>query len=450
MGRPSNTRRLALWANGEHVGTWTRPARGVEELQYDERWLTAPYGRPLSLSLPFLPGNAPLRGEPVAHWFDNLLPDADSIRQRIARQFSTGSHDTFALLAAIGRDCVGAVQLLPEDESPDDAQPTDADPLDDANIEDILIRAAGGETPGFEVGEHEKLRISVAGAQEKTALLKQGDRWYRPNGPTPTTHILKLPMGKVGGVQADFSTSVDNEWLCLRILKAFGLPAANAEVARFGSQRVLVVERFDRARSARVSRILRLPQEDFCQATGLPSRLKYEADGGPGLQTLFNVLTGSTTPEDDARTLMKAQVLFWLLRAPDGHAKNFSLRILPRGAYQLTPLYDVMSAWPIIGRGKRLLAPQKVRLAMALLGASKHYRMHDIQVRHFETTARVIGYPGEVRALLEEVAGQADHALASAITDLPFDFSERVFKAVTEGMRAAIVTLKKQLAAGKS
>ena len=450
MARPARTQRLTLWANGARVGTWTQPARGADELQYDEDWVAAPHGRPVSLSLPFLPGNESLRGEAVANWFENLLPDSGPIRERIARRFRTGSLEPFSLLHAVGRDCVGAIQLLPEDESPGELQRTLATPLEDSAIEAILVSAAGGTPLGHDGAEQDDFRISIAGAQEKTALLKLDGRWFRPVGPTPTTHILKLPMGKVGGVQADFPTSVDNEWLCLKILRAFGLPVVDAEVARFGSQRVLVVERFDRARSRQDSRFLRLPQEDFCQAVGLPSSLKYEADGGPGLKTLFDILTGSTSPDEDACTVMTAQVLFWLLRAPDGHSKNFSLHILPKGHYRLTPLYDVMSAWPVIGRGAGRFSAQKVKLAMALLGTNKHYRMHDIQARHFESTARAVGYPGDVRALLERIAGQVEQALDAATETLPFDFSEHVLETVTTGMKAAARTLEQQLATRKA
>lgn len=447
MARPSTIRRLALWANGERVGTWTQPARSADELQYDEAWVSAPHGRPLSLSLPFLPGNEPLRGESVSNWFENLLPDSPEIRRRVARQFSADPRDRFGLLGIIGRDCVGAVQLLPEDEPPGNAQQTLAEPLDDKAVEEILVRAAGGEAMGFEPGSQDDLRISIAGAQEKTALLQREGRWYRPVGATPTTHILKLPLGIVGNMQADFSTSVDNEWLCLKILKAFGLPTADAEIVRFGTQRVLAVERFDRIRSGRDGRILRLPQEDFCQVEGLPSEKRYESQGGPGLKTLFKVLEGSTTPDEDALTLMTAQILFWLLRAPDGHAKNFSLHIQPQGHYKLTPLYDVMSAWPIIGRGSRNFSPRKVKLAMALLGKNKHYTMHDIQVRHFESTALAVGYPGNVRTLLESVAERAGRAMATATAALPSDFSGPVLETVTQGMTEAVDALERQLAA---
>jgi serine/threonine-protein kinase HipA len=256
------------------------------QLQYDPDWVMSPVGRPLSLSLPFNPNNQPLKGEQVLHYFDNLLPDSDTIRRRVAQRFRTGSVHTFDLLQAIGRDCVGAVQLLGEDESPSGGTRIEGRPLSEDEIERLLNDTvhAGGSNTGHNPDE---LRISIAGAQEKTALLRHQDRWLVPQGSTPTTHILKLPLGLMGGRQADFSTSVDNEWLCMRLIKAYGLDVAEVEIARFGRQRVLVVERFDRRWAQAGSTLLRLPQEDFCQVTGCSPLLKYESDGGPGLAALF-------------------------------------------------------------------------------------------------------------------------------------------------------------------
>ena len=158
-------------------------------------------------------------------------------------------------------------------------------------------RFAGARDPD------DDFRVSLAGAQEKDAFLRWDGKWMKPRGATPTTHIFKLPLGLVGGRQADFSTSVDNEWLCLRLLKAYGLPTARARIATFGKQRVLVVERFDRAASSDGTRLFRLVQEDFCQATGTSPLVKYENEGGPGLKQLFTLVQQSLDAERDLRTL---------------------------------------------------------------------------------------------------------------------------------------------------
>ena len=374
MGRRSHRQTLSIWANGSRVGAWTLPSRGESQLQYDADWLSATEGRPLSLSLPFLATGQVHAGARVTHYFDNLLPDSDVIRRRIATRFGTSSTDAFDLLKAIGRDCVGAIQLLGDDEMPDDIHRVGASTLTDDDIERTIVEATS--SGGFAAGHNADadLRISLAGAQEKTALLRWNGRWQRPRGSTPTTHIFKLPLGLVGGRQADFSTSVDNEWLCLRLMKAYGLDVADASIATFGKQRVLVVERFDRRMAPDGRWIMRLPQEDFCQVTGLSPLRKYENEGGPGLKDLFATLRQSTHADEDMTTLMTTQILFWLLRAPDGHAKNFSIRLLPGGRFRLTPQYDVMSVYPVIGAGPNHWSPREVRLRHGLAGQEPSLR----------------------------------------------------------------------------
>ncbi|HEY4080129.1 MAG TPA: type II toxin-antitoxin system HipA family toxin [Burkholderiaceae bacterium] len=440
MGRRSHSQNLSLWANGERVGRWTISARGDMELQYEESWVRSPQGRPLSLSLPFNPHNEALKSDAIGHYFDNLLPDSTAIRKRVAARFKTGSVEAFDLLRAIGRDCVGAIQLLDESESPTNLAQINAVPVDEASIERHLLSMVTPNQFGAALEPDDDFRISLAGAQEKDAYLWWDGAWHKPRGTTPTTHIFKLPMGLVGGRNADFSTSVDNEWLCLKLLKAYGLQVANATIASFGSQRVLVVERFDR----RVAngRILRLPQEDFCQATGTSPLVKYENEGGPGLQKLFALLRQSQAAEADMRTLMTSQILFWLLRAPDGHAKNFSIRLHAGGAFQLTPMYDVMSAYPIIGNGANLWSSREVKLAMALLGKSRHYTMASIQRRHFNSTALKVGLGTDAEDIIQELLRRTPEAIAEVQRELPKGFSQRVADSVLGGLERAAVRLE--------
>lgn len=231
--------------NGEPVGIWTTSPAG-DTLQYDAAWLRSPQRRALSLSLPFRPGNPPHKGQAVRDYFDNLLPDSKPIRDRLARRFETATTDAFDLLAQIGRDCVGALQIVPDGQDPGEVRRVQAQPLDEAGVARVLRAAL---TPGGLDGEPsdpDGLRISIAGAQEKTALLWHEGRWWRPTGATPTTHILKLPLGLVGNMRLDLRDSVDNEWLCAQILEAYGLPVARCHPLTFEGQRVLGIERFDR------------------------------------------------------------------------------------------------------------------------------------------------------------------------------------------------------------
>ena len=442
MGRKSQSQTLYLWANGEHVGRWTIDRNGVSELEYAQSWQASPPGRPLSLSLPFNFANHPLRGAVVANYFDNLLPDSTAIRKRVATRFKTGSDQPFELLKAIGRDCVGALQLLPAGEQPVGHDRVDGEPVSDEDIERHLGAASSSVAFGPQ-GNEDDFRISLAGAQEKDAFLWWDGKWQKPRGATPTTHIFKLPIGMVGGRQADFSTSVDNEWLCMQLFKAYGLDTADVDIATFGTQRVLVVKRFDRLVAKDGSRLLRLPQEDFCQATGTSPLLKYENEGGPGLKTIFSLLQQSARSEADMRAFMLAQILFWMLRAPDGHAKNFSIQLLAgSGRFQLTPMYDIMSAYPVIGPGPNQWADQHVKLAMALLGKNRHYQMHTIERRHFSSTARLVGFADNAEPLIEEVLARTPAVIAQVQDRLPEDFSQKVTDSILGGLATAARALQ--------
>ena len=442
MGRKSHSRSLSVWSNGERVGTWTIPPRGEMQFLYDKSWRESAVGRPLSLSLPYT-GDQPLRGDVVRDFFDNLLPDSEPIRKRLASHYKLASIEAFDLLQEIGRDCVGAVQLLKEDEAPTDVQRIEGGPMSEEDVERHLIQLTRSGPLGS--GEDaDDLRISLAGAQEKTALLWHNGGWMRPHGSTPTTHILKLPLGLVGHRKADLTASVENEWLCMNLLAEFGLPVAKTAILNFGTQKVLGVERFDRKMHSSGKWIMRLPQEDFCQALGVPPHLKYESDGGPGLSQLAAVLRGSERAEADLTTLLTSQLLFWLMAAPDGHAKNFSIHLLPAGRYALAPLYDVMSIWPIEGGGANQYSLHNAKLAMALLGKNKHYRFADVQRRHFNSTAAKCFLRADAEEVIEGVLARTSGAIETVAARLPSGFPDRVAETIFAGIKRSA----QQLAAG--
>lgn len=439
--KTSRRRTLGLWMNGEFVGTWRLGSGGEDILEYDQDWKTASRGRPLSLSLPFTPGTAPHRGEVVRAYFDNLLPDNRDIRARAASRFRAKSTDAFDLLAQVGRDCVGALQILPDGTAPGDVGIVEATPLDEHEVTAILRgTVAPSALAGAAAQDDDDFRISIAGAQEKTALLNLEGQWCRPHGATPTTHILKLPMGLVGNMKLDLNHSIENEWLCARILAAYGLPVASCEPLQFEDMKVLSVERFDRTwlDGSRGKWLARLPQEDFCQATGTPAIRKYEADGGPGIDRIMGLLATSASAQRDRRTFFLAQLLFWMLRAPDGHAKNFSLSILPGGAYELTPLYDVMSAWPVIGDAPNKLSAHKVKMAMAIRTTNAHWKMKDILPRHWLAVSKRYGVLADdgrtVETLIDEIVERTPGVIASIESMLPEGFPASVSDPILRGL----------------
>lgn len=417
---------LRVLLNNRLVGHLHKAASGAVEFRYDPSWLGWEHALPVSLSLPLR--EDAFRGEAVTAVFDNLLPDSDALRRRVAQKVGADGTDAYSLLAAIGRDCVGALQFIAADDDHDDHRHGDGhtlsgDVVDDEVIEKLLKGLA--QAP-LGLTRDDDFRISVAGAQEKTALLHHDGKWLKPHGTTPTTHIFKTQIGELpNGI--DLSNSVENEYYCLRLAAAFGLPVNRAEIATFGKTTALVIERFDR-RWTKDGRLLRLPQEDCCQALSIPPTRKYQSDGGPGMAQLLNLLKGSDTPAEDQATLLKAQLFFWLIGATDGHAKNFSIFLAPGGRYHLTPLYDVLTAQPSLDSGQ--IQRKQMKLAMSV-GTKNHYRIAEVQGRHFVQTGEAAGVPKKlVQDSIDQVAATAETALTKIEGQLPKSFPEAIHNSV--------------------
>ena len=408
---------------------------------YAESWLSASAARPISLSLPLRPSREPYRVG-VEAFFDNLLPDNRQIRERIQRRFRTASTGAFDLLSEIGRDCVGALQLMPEGQTPRDVRRITAEPLSAEGVAELLARSLGEAFAGEEALD-DAFRISLAGAQEKTALLFRDGVWHRPTETTPTTHILKLPLG-VSPHGIDLSMSVENEWLCSQIVRSYGIEVAHCWMETFAEYKVLVVERFDRRLASGGNWYLRLPQEDFCQATATPPALKYESDGGPGIAKVMELLLGSEQAELQRRDFMRTQLVFWLLAAIDGHAKNFSVFLLPGGAYRLTPRYDIMSVYPVLGHGRGKLAPEKIKMAMAVQGKSRHYRWNEIDGRHWLETARQCG-SSEMESVMQDVIARTPEVIGLAHSMVPPEFPPQIADSILDGIAARTEQLKTEL-----
>lgn len=423
---------LNVYLNSRLVGRLQRQSSGAVDFRYDASWLEWEHAIPVSLSLPLREDR--YIGEPVLAVLENLLPDHEEIRRRMAARLHAEGSDPYSLLATIGRDCVGALQFLPDEMAPGPAGVVHGVSVDDAAIGRLLGEL--GDAP-LGLKPEEEFRISIAGAQEKTALLRWKGKWHRPEGTTPTTHILKPEIVRLpNGI--DLSQSVENEYLCTKLAEAFGLPTAAVEIADFGGTRALVIERFDR-QWTKEGRLLRLPQEDCCQALSVPPSRKYESDGGPGMARVLDLLKGSDEPARDRRLFLKAQILFWLLGATDGHAKNFSIFLRPGSRFVLTPLYDVMSAQPALAAGQ--LRRNQMKLAMAV-GKNRHTVMDRIAPRHFIQTGGGSGIGAkEIESLFEEVAEAGEGSIDQVLAALPGDFPASVAGAIVDGLRNRLTTL---------
>ena len=400
MGRKRQGRVLNVYVGASKVGQYSRTSGGATSFLYDPKWLSSERAFPISLSMPL--SDRLWSGEIVSGYFDGLLPDDRTVREKIAAHEHADSAGIFDLLAVIGRDCVGALRFVPEGLGPGD--PTEMK-YRLVNDDEIATRIASLTANPLGIYADDDFRISIAGAQEKTAFLQINSQWQLPLGSTPTSHIFK-PAMKDGPAGADFSDTPWNEWLCLTLCRALGLEAANAEVLIFNGEPVIVVERFDRTWQDGV--LYRLPQEDICQALGVPPMRKYESDGGAGIIEVLAFLNGAIAPYEDRLAFMKAQIVFWLLAAIDGHAKNFSIFLTP-GGYRLTPLYDVMSAAPYPE-----FPVQKIKLAMAI-GNKGYYRLNQIQLRHFYQTGQKAGLRAQdMDSIFSDLAAQMDDAIAEA------------------------------------
>jgi serine/threonine-protein kinase HipA len=416
---------LDVWMNGDRVGRWTRSASQEHRFAYDAGWLQAAHTRPLSLSLPLAAGTRPFQGEAVHAFFDNLLPESPALRQRWRTRFRVEGSDAFDLLSAVGRDCVGAVHLMPAGNEPPSHDRIDAEPLTVDQVARLLARS-GDE--GAATADDEP-RFALPGVQDKLALLWHQGQWHRPLGATPSTHILKLPLGSREPRQAALSTSLENEWLCAQILQAYGLPVADCRIEQFLEFKALVVERFDR-RLVRATWWARLPQEDLCQATAQPSERKAEADGGPGLERVLNLLRGADAPATDRDNFLATQLVFWMLAAPGGHGKNFSLLLREGGRFALAPCYDVMSAWPIAGDVLR----ERLRMAMAV-GPAQHAIWKDITRADWNATARRAAMGPDFEPMIGRILEATPGVIEGVSAALPEGFPGSVVKRIFEGLR---------------
>ncbi|MGE0025586.1 MAG: HipA domain-containing protein [Thermoleophilia bacterium] len=312
---------LAVWMYGQRVGDLTR-SRGRLSFRYTPG---LELGAPLvSVAMPVL--STPWRGSVVHAFFNGLLPEGEA-RRMLAYDFGQiDPADVMGMLAALGRDCAGALVILEGDEEPPaNGEP---EPIEEADIAERLRRlrieplGAGG-----------RVRVSLAGMQAKLLLAKTPDGWALPVDGAPSTHILKpaTPM---------LADSVRIEGYCLRVAAELGLEVAHCEVSSFDGIEVLVVERYDRVPHDGATE--RVHQEDLCQASGVEPEAKYEARGGPGLRACARVLREWSDPAELWR-LLDLTVLNVALGNPDAHAKNFALLHERSGRVRLSPAYDIIA-----------------------------------------------------------------------------------------------------------
>ena len=364
---------LDVYPHSEFVGHLTQDNGGQIVFKYAERWLETCRVRPLSQSLP-------LRKERFSRnecrgYFGGILPE-ESKREIIARNLGISARNDYAMLEQIGGECAGAVTFVPTGE-----------PLPES---DYRYRTLSSEELAAVLRElpkrpllagEEGIRLSLAGAQDKVAVRVDGDEISLPLGGAPSTHILKPGGDRFEGVVA-------NEALCMRLAAAIGIPTAKVEARTVEGMDYLLVERYDRVYRTAPGKepvLERLHQEDFCQAVGIVSEMKYQKEGGPSLKRCFALLREvSSTPDTDLSRLLDAVIFNYLVGNNDAHGKNFSLLYRGLGTDEvqvsLSPLYDSLSTvyYPEISR----------TMAMKLGG---EYSSEKVMPRNFEQFAEEAG-----------------------------------------------------------
>ena len=404
------TSELVALLDGKEVGRIHRDARGRLTFVYDDAWRTAADAYPLSLSMPL---GAKEHGRTVVEAFLwGLLPDNDRVLSNWAAKFHVSARNVFALISNVGEDCAGAVQFVtPERLSAIRSGKEDkVEWLSEADIAKRLetLRAdhAAWRLP------HDTGQFSLAGAQPKTALLLQNERWGVPSGRLPTTHILKPPTGQFDG-------HAENEHICLMLARGLGLPTAQSNVTHFKNEIAIVIERYDRQQKG--NDIIRIHQEDICQALGIMPTKKYQNEGGPSAFDIVELIrTYSTDRQEDFDTFITAMGFNWLIAGTDAHAKNYSL-LLSNRRIRLAPLYDVASILPYDE-----FDLHKVKLAMKVGG---EYKLSQIGLRQWQKFAREVRMdPDELVTLLISMAKQ-----------LPDEINAARVRASEEGLRANII-----------
>lgn len=357
---------LAVYIGGVRCGTLSEDRHGAISFEYESSYR----GIPLSLSMPV--GLARYPDRVVRPYLQGLIPDDPETRNWIGAAYGISGDNPFRLLRIMGLDCPGAVQICSVDCRLGQDEHGSLEPLADEDIEHRLaqarVRAASAWTEyGYSEGHW-----SLGGCQAKIALRREDDGWYACRGAAATTHILK--PGVVG-----YDDQALVEYLSMRCAAMLGLPVASVSYRLFGSERAVVVSRYDRARN-HSGDVIRLHQEDMCQALGVSPLLKYAEQGGPTTPHIIALLKrhGSHARENVIAFIM---YLFfnYLMGATDAHAKNYSLLLLPQGEVQLAPLYDVATMAPY-----RSLMPQKRKPLRAAMSIGGENRFGFVGARHIE------------------------------------------------------------------
>lgn len=375
---------LEVHLYGRHAARLERHAHSTYRLHYTQEWLSSSSAVPLSTSLPLQP--RPHSGTVLLRVLEGFLPDNPEVLQRWAREAGLPDSEVFGLLGHYGEDVAGAAIFVPPSDTP--SRRGSLQPLSSEEIA-RRIRAIRQDPRAWTPPENDH-RFSLGGAQGKFALARHGESWLEPHGREPSTHIFKPGIDH-------FEDSDLLEHVVMRVAAELGLPVAGTAVHSFEEERALVVERFDRIEIDNV--VHRIHQEDLAQASGTPTNRKYEKDGGPGIARITDLFYREADPSLVKESLLLfglSLVYSWLIGHNDGHAKNYSLRLLS-GRVGLTPLYDLGSFLPYLPSnrlaGRDPAFAHELELAFSIDGEN---RIGGLTRSHWRSLERTLGLPRDV------------------------------------------------------
>ncbi len=317
---------LDVYLHRQQVGQLVQIDGGLS-FHYRAEYLQSAAPQPLSRHLPLAGADRSFAAGPTRAFFENLLPEGD-VRVQLARRLGVSQENIFALLTELGGDCAGAVQLLPVGQVPEGAGGYRT--ISEAELAVKLV-----DLPHHPfLTDEEGVRLSLAGAQNKLPVYFDGERFSVPTGEAASTHILKIPIHNL-------ENTVVNEAFCMNLAQRVGLNVPFAKVVNIAGSEVYLVERYDRRKTA--EGLIRLHQEDFCQALGVESACKYEKEGGPGFAACFELLRDwSDEPLTDVAALLRWALFNFLIGNADAHGKNISF-LYAEGQVRLAPFYDLIS-----------------------------------------------------------------------------------------------------------
>jgi serine/threonine-protein kinase HipA len=360
---------LQVFLGDNYAGRLVQEITGQLSFAYDETYLKSNHAQALSYSLPLRTER--FTGRECKGFFSGVLPESQQ-REIIARNLGISARNDFTLLERIGGECAGAVSFLPEGNFPKGIEHTYREVSKD-ELAGLLRELPNRPLLAGERG----VRLSLAGVQDKLAVMMQGDEIYLPLGGAPSSHILKPAIVR-------FQNLVFNESLCLQLASEVGLSAVKASVHQVGEIPYLLIERYDRKRDKN-GKLQRIHQEDFCQAFNIPPMLKYQNEGGPDLVKSFELMRNvSSIPAIDLKRLLDAVIFNFLIGNNDAHGKNFSI-VYNGENTSLAPLYDVVCTayYPE-------LSP---KMAMSIGGK---YEVSAVFPRHFEALSTKIGINAKI------------------------------------------------------